>query len=306
VTQLPASLIPRSDERGLASTEPDRLASTIAQSWNLFTALVEPLDLDTVTRAKGLTAREIVIPLGAWDDNRPLARLVLDARNGVVGVHDQSALVDAVRDAHRHESDVAIVDALRRQGEQMTTFLYGEDVSEVGAAPVASMLGTLPLLTFLLAATYPLATSSLDLESAGAVVPDALLDNGLLGVVDVIGALAARQGITASLCAVTPTGVVATAAQEGAWRTTLLEGSEPLGPAVEGPARVLLEMTAGRANVADLVRRPDFALHDVTGLLELAGIVEQVPGIPGRTALVAAIRATRSVSSLMRRLPFGR
>ena len=47
-------------------------------------------------------------------------------------------------------------------------------------------------------------------------------------------------------------------------------------------------------------------MHDLNGLLALAPIVEQVPGIPGRGALVGAIRATTAVSSLLRRLPFGR
>jgi len=313
VTQLPEDLTPRPGERGLATSDPDRLAAGIAQSWALFAAMVDDVDLDAVSRAKGLRAREVVIPLGAWDDNRPLAELLDEARRGVVGEHDQGALVDAVRLAHRDEPDDEIREALRRQGDEMEHFLYGADVERLGALPVASMLGTLPVATFLHAATYPLATSALDLEQAGAHVPDALLDNGLLGLVDTIGALAARQGITASIAAITPRGIFATGATGGSWTTTRLDADtldsaspEAVGPSVEGPARLILDITAGRADIPTVVRRKEASIHDLAGLLALTPVVEQVPGIPGRAALVAAIRATTALSGVWKRLPFGR
>jgi len=313
VAQLPEVLTPRPGERGLATSDPGRLAAGVAQSWALFAAMVDDVDLDAVSRAKGLLAREVVIPLGAWDDNRPLAQLLDEARRGVVGEHDQGALVDAVRIAHRDEPDEAIREAIRRQGDEMEHFLYGDDVERLGALPVASMLGTLPVATFLHAATYPLATSALDLEQAGARVPDALLDNGLLGLVDTIGALAARQGITASIAAITPRGIVATGASAGSWTTArldadTLEGTLPeaVGPSVEGTARLILDITSGRADIPTVVRRKEAAIHDLTGLLALTPVVEQVPGIPGRSALVAAIRATTALSGVWKRLPFGR
>jgi hypothetical protein len=313
VTQLPQALIPRPGERGLASSDPARLAASIAQSWALFAAMVDDVDLDAVSRAKGLRARDVVVPLGAWDDNRPLAELLDEARRGVVGDHDQGALVDAVRLAHREEPDDEIREALRRQGDEMEHFLYGDDLERLGALPVASMLGTLPVATFLHAATYPLATSALDLEQAGAIVPEALLDNGLLGLVDTIGALAARQGIAVSIAAITPRGIFATGAAQGSWTTARLDpgdlaGELPdvVGPSVEGPARLILDITAGRADIPTVIRRKEAAIHDLAGLLALTPVVEQVPGIPGRAALVAAIRATAAVNGVWKRLPFGR
>jgi len=313
VTQLPPALLPSPGERGLATSDPERLAASVAQSWALFGALVDDVDLDAVTRAKGLTAREVVIPLGAWDDNRPLPVLLDEARRGVVGDHDQGALVDSVRAVHRHESDADIREALRRQGDDMESFLFGPDVSELGQASVASMLGTLPIVTFLHAATYPLATSALDLERAGARVPEVLLDNGLLGLVDTIGALAARQGLTASIAAITPGRVVATGATGGAWRTAVLDaatldGDLPaaVGPSAEGPTRLILDITSGRADIPTAIRRREVAVHDLAGLLALAPVVEQVPGIPGRAALVAAIRATGALTGAWRRLPLPR
>ncbi len=324
MTQPPPSLDPSWGERGLASAPGDRLARSVARSWELFVAMVDGVDLDAVTRAKGLTAREVVIPLGAWDDNRPLADLLADARRGIGGDHDQSALVDAVRAAHLGASDDDVREALRRQGRELSSYLTAPDPEGLHDAPVASMLGTLPLVTFLHAATYPLATSALDLERAGAVVPDELLDLGLLGLVDTIGALAGRLGLSASIAAVTPTYAVGTGSHDGSWHTRVLwpptvgpgagTGAGPTpdppvdaasyGPSVRGTARILLDVTAGRADVPGAVARKELGVHDITGLMALAPIVKAVPGIPGRAALVAAIRATQALGAAWRLLPW--
>ena len=310
MTQVPDRLIPGPGERGLVSSDREHLAASVVASWAMFAAMVEPLDLDRVTRAKGLTAREVVIPLGAWPDNRPLDEVLDDARRGVVGDHDQGALVDAVRAAHAHESDRSIKDALTRQADEMESLLYGAHLDDIADLPVASMLGTLPLVSFVLASTYPLSTSALDLEQAGADVPQRLLDNGLLGLLDTIGALAARQGLTASLAATTPTTTIAMGAVAGAWRTVDLvrAGDDPaadIGPAVRGTTRMLLDVTAGRADVPNAVRRKELGVDDWQGLLALTPIVEQVPGIPGRAALVATARAASALSGAWRRLGRG-
>jgi hypothetical protein len=132
-------------------------------------------------------------------------------------------------------------------------------------------------------------------------VPDALLDNGLVGLTDIIGALAARQGLTASISATTPTVTVGSGAQSGAWATRRLdETADELGPGVRGSTRLLLEVTAGRADVPGAYRRGELGVEDLTGLLALAPIVEQVPGIPGRGALLTAIRTTQALGSVLR------
>jgi hypothetical protein len=303
VAQVPESLIPSPAERGLATSDRAGLEASVLAAWDSFIALVDDVDLDTVARGKGLLAREVVIPLGAWSDNRPMAALLDEARRGVVGEHDQGALVDAVREAHRGETDDAIRAALRRQRDDLAAFFTRSDADELAVLPVASMLGTLPLVTFLHAATYPLATSALDLEQAGAVVPQPLLDAGLLGLVDTIGALAGRQSITASLAALTSTTSVATGARDGAWRTVLLEPGAAIdetGPSLSGTTRLLLDITSGRADVPGALGRRELTFQDVGGLMALAPIVEQVPGIPGRGALVAAIRAANALGSVAR------
>jgi hypothetical protein len=309
VAQVPESLIPGPLERGLATSDRAALEASVLSSWDSFIALVDDVDLDAVARGKGLLAREVVIPLGAWDDNRPMGALLDEARRGVVGEHDQGALVDAVREAHRFEPDPAIRTALQRQRDDLAAFFAGDDADQLAGLPVASMLGTLPLVTFLHAATYPLATSALDLEQAGASVPQSLLDAGLLGLVDTIGALAGRQGISASIAAVTPTRAIATGARVGAWRTVLLDPGasiEQTGPSLSASTRLLLDITAGRADVPGALGRRELTFRDVGGLMALAPIVEQVPGIPGRGALVAAIRAANAIGSVARLLPFGR
>jgi len=309
VAQVPEALVPSPLERGLATSDRPALETSVLSSWDAFIALVSDLDLDAVARGKGLLAREVVIPLGAWDDNRPMPALLDEARRGVVGEHDQGALVDAVREAHRGASDAAIRAALQRQRHELAEFFARDDADELAGLPVASMLGTLPLVTFLHAATYPLATSALDLEQAGASVPQSLLDAGLLGLVDTIGALAGRQGISASIAALTPTRSIATGARDGAWRTVLLDpgaSSEETGPSLSASTRLLLDITSGRADVPGALGRRELTFRDVGGLMALAPIVEQVPGIPGRGALVAAIRTANAIGAAARLLPFGR
>jgi hypothetical protein len=73
--------------------------------------------------------------------------------------------------------------------------------------------------------------------------------------------------------------------------------------AVEGRAADLLDASAGRRAAAPMLARRDLRLHHVTGLLALAPIVEAVPGLPGGTALGAAIRNLRGLGRLVRRLP---
>jgi hypothetical protein len=301
VAQLPRSLAPSPGERGRATDDRQGLADSVRTAWDLFVELAEPLDLEAPTRARGLTVREVLTPLGAWPDNRPLPQLLDEARRGVVGDHDQGALVEQVRESHRDATREAVIGALRRQRDDMVAFLGSPEADDDGLRPVASMLGTIPVLTFLHASTYPLSTSALDLEQAGAVVPDELLDLGLVGVLDTIGALAARQGLMTSLTVRTPGLVAGVGAMPRDWRTARLpEGAEPEGPRIDGSVRLLLDVTAGRADVARALAAQELSFHDVPGLLALAPLIEQVPGIPGRAALVAGIRAVQGVSSLLR------
>ena len=68
----------------------------------------------------------------------------------------------------------------------------------------------------------------------------------------------------------------------------------------DGATRMLLDVTAGRADVPNAVRRKELGVDDWPGLLALTPIVEQVPGIPGRTALVAAAKAAGALAGAIR------
>jgi hypothetical protein len=117
----------------------------------------------------------------------------------------------------------------------------------------------------------------------------------------------------ASLAVVTPTLCAGVGAMPRDWTTSELDVDgldetqlDVLGPRIDGSVRTLLDVTAGRADVPRTVSSGQMRFHDVQGLLLLAPLVEQVPGIPGRGALMAGVRAVNAVGSLIKMLPFGR
>ena len=90
-------------------------------------------------------------------------------------------------------------------------------------------------------------------------------------------------------------------AGNGDWVVARL--GEPAGPTVTASTRAILDITSGRtANVPGLVRSGDLRLHDVPGLLRLAPLVDEVPGIPGAGALRAATTSLGVASSVLGRL----
>ena len=122
MAQVPEVLLPEPGERGLASVDAEALVTAVGRAWDLFGDLVDDVDLDAVARGRGLLAREVVIPLGAWPDNRPIAVLVDEARRGVVGdaVHRDAAVPPARRDAAPlgvHLRSGLSADALRPRGQ---------------------------------------------------------------------------------------------------------------------------------------------------------------------------------------------
>jgi hypothetical protein len=192
----------------------------------------------------------------------------------------------------------------------------------VRALETASPLGPLPVLTLLHAVPYRLAVAALDLEPCGARPTDELLELGVAALVDTTGALAAREGVTGSITAVMPASTWGFGADAGAWLCVRLpvdgataDGPGPgegarradapeAGPSVQAHARVIVDVTAGRTtNLAALWRDRALVTHDVPGLLRLAPVLEQVPGIPGGAALRAAARYLGGLGQLLGRLP---
>jgi hypothetical protein len=74
------------------------------------------------------------------------------------------------------------------------------------------------------------------------------------------------------------------------------------GPAVEASAELLLEAASGRVNPVPAVARRQLRVHEVSGLLALAPIVQKVPGIPGGPILQLAARTMGGAGGVLGRL----
>ena len=308
-----APIAPSDDELGLASWEPSDLAGVVLPAWDDFLALAAELDLDGPSRLKGWTARDVCVHLGSWPGSRSFLRMRDEAERDEAAADwtehraptfDQDAHNEAVLEARGRAPREDVLAALHESRAEVAAFLGSDEASVLGGRPVRSVLGPLPLSTLVGAGAYELAVHALDLAPAGGRAPSAtLLSAGVAALVDTTGALAARCEISAGAACLSPEGGWAFAAVPGAW-TTLELPSMPQGwAAVEGRAADLLDASAGRRAVPPMLARRDLRLHHVTGLLALAPIVEAVPGLPGGTALSAAIRNVRGLSRLVRRLP---
>lgn len=301
------ALVPSPGECGVSSNDPAGAAARTLASWDDFIALAAKADLSAVARAKGRLGREVVLPLGAWAQTRSLAQVLDDAAAGRTAEPvDLERAEREVIAAHSRAGDCEVVDALRVAREDLAKFLASSPPAEVLLAVTASPLGPLPVLTLLHAAAYQLAVCALDLEPCGVTAPTRLLERGVVALVDTTGALAARQGIAGSITAVMPGSVWGFAAAGGAWRTARLRraGGPPQGPAVQAAARVIIDITSGRnLNVTGLWRDGSLVTHDLAGLVRLTPVLEQVPGIPGGTALRAASKALSGVGRILGRFP---
>jgi hypothetical protein len=304
---LPSALTPAPDERGVLSSDPDAAGSRTLAVWDGIIALAEAADLHAIARAKGRLGREVLLPLGAWPQTRSLAGVLADAASGRT-----SPPVDLEREerdvlaAQAGASDEQVLDALRAARDTLANYLASRPAIEELSAATASPLGPLPVLTLLHAVGYQLAVAALDLEPCGVTAPDDLLELGVVALVDTTGALAARQGVTGSITALMPGSVWGFAAAEGSWRTVELgrPAGSPDGPAVEASARVIVDITSGRnLNVPGLWADRSLVTHDLAGLSRLTPVLEQVPGIPGGTALRAAARTFSGVGKILGRLP---
>lgn len=304
-------VVPTDDERGLASWEPADLAELVLPAWDEFAEIAAVVDLDAASRVRGWSARDVCIHLGSWPGSRTLERMRDEAQAGDVdeadpraGTFDQASHNEAVLEAQAGAPRAEVLAALRESRAEVAAFFESEEVRELAARPVRSVLGPLPLVTLVSAAAYELAVHALDLAPAGAPEPSSgLLSAGLAALVDTTGALAARCELSASEACVTPEGGWAFSAVPGAWTTLELPAAPGQWPTVLGKADVLLDASSGRRAVPPLLARRELRLHHVGGLLALAPIVEAVPGLPGGPALQSAVRNVRGLSRLLRRLP---
>jgi hypothetical protein len=306
VAELPADLSPSPGDLGLATQDRTELARRTVRAWELLTSLAENADLAGDTRA-GRTAKELLTGIGRWPDSRWVAEVREEAaaRTSAPGRTDQDAEEERLRTAHRRATRATILQALRRSGAEAEAFLGSPDDDTYGTRLVASQLGPLPLRTFLHATAYRVAIAGRDLEPALLEPMPAelteLVELGFVALVDVLGALSAREGLSTWLTGVTDQGHWVFAAEPDRWRVTEVH-EQPPGPAIVASARTLLDITAGRAeDVGGLYRRGEIRLEDVPGMLRLAPLLDQVPGIPGASGLKLAARSLELASRTLGR-----
>jgi hypothetical protein len=129
-----------------------------------------------------------------------------------------------------------------------------------------------------------------------------VLQSGLAALADVTGGLAASMNITGGVCLATPEGGWAFASDGDGWTVRRVAPGAVEGPSVEAPADLLLEAASGRINPVPAVARRRLKVHDVGGLLQLAPIVQAVPGIPGGPILQFAARTVGGAGGIVGRL----
>ncbi|RBY94840.1 hypothetical protein DQ244_06170 [Blastococcus sp. TBT05-19] len=292
--------------QGMADAGRDEISRMVLDAWDGFLAQAETLDLSRDSRLPGWRAHEICVHLGCWEDHQALRDLIASARSGEQGTPPDPDAVNArVTAAHRSASREEVLAALRRSRDATARYLAEEPV-ELDTALAVSVVGRIPLLSVVLGQAYEIAVHWLDLVSCGAEPPPAdVLQSGLAALTDVTGALAADTGITGRVTLATPDGGWGFAADGQGWQVRRVPAGTIDGPAVEGAADLLLEAASGRINPVPAVARRKLKVHDVGGLLQLAPIVQKVPGIPGGPILQLAARTMGGAGGVIGRF-FGR
>ncbi len=288
------------------STDP-LLGQHVLDCWDAFLDVVtDPAtDLSRPSRLAGWTGSDVCIHLGTWDDSDALASIVASAREGGDQAGSDARSVDAGNEAlvraHRDASQDDVVLALLRGRDALEEFFGGPEDAAVGQQLTRSSLGPLPVRTILHAGTYELALHALDLAPCGAPRPaDLLLDRALAALIDITGGLSARLDVEASVAAQTPDGGWRFTSSSGGWRTERVAAGPLTGTGATATVTDLLDVSAGRANLAQLLLTRRLQVHDLTSFMALAPVINEVPGIPGGAALRGAIGGLGKVRRLLR------
>jgi uncharacterized protein (TIGR03083 family) len=295
---------------GLAGSGRQDIAALVVPAWDDFLEIVESVDLAAPTRLKGWRAQEVAVHLGVWPGYRALDLLLESARSGAQRSPDVDSSNARVTTEHAGASRAEVIRALKKHRDDIRRFGDAPADPALDLAPTASLVGTLPLLTVILGEAYELAVHGLDLAAAGGIEPSQrLLSTGIAALADVTGALAASVGIEGRVTLQVPEGGWAFTTTGDGWTTTRAHGAgrRPTGPAVSGPAALVLDASAGRANPVVQLARRRLLVHDLPGLLRLAPLLEVAPNIPGGPMLALAARTLSGATSFLgRRMPFQR
>ena len=270
-------------QRGVATGQLVQLRDRLLGAWDALAGLagaVEPERLGELAE------------LGSWPERPVLARLMAQARG-------EQPAPEAERTDHAGDGPEQVLAALAEARGLVAEALDGIEADpRLGLVVLDSALGPLPLLTQVHAMGHELALAAIRCAPAPAEVPEAVTDAGVAALVDVVGALAHRQGLRAAAGVWGPgTGGWSFRAGADGWET--LCGPVEGLPGIEGAAATVLGVPAGRGALPSLLARGELKLHRIGGLMALAPLVEQVPGLPGGALLRRAV----GMVGLLGRLP---
>lgn len=286
---------------GLSETDPTELGEIVVACWDAFVDVASDprTDLTRPSRLPGWSGADTCIHLGEWDDSTPLAGLLASARSGGTGSPaDPDATNARLVARHRTAGPDGVLASLVRARDRLADWFEGPEPAEIGRLTSMSSVGPLPVLSLVHAGTYELAVHALDLAPCGAPAPDPLLlDRGLAALLDVTGALAARNGLRTTVTARTPGPTWSFTSSADGW--TVQPEAGP-GPGVSGTVEDLLDTSAGRTHLPQLLLQRRVTVQDLRGMLRLAPLLGDLPGIPGGPALKGAVGGVSRVGRLLR------
>jgi hypothetical protein len=292
--------VPATGRFGLAELPAADLGREVVACWDAFLQVVQhpATDLSRPSRLAGWSGRDTCIHLGNWDDARVLDSVLASARAGAL---DDSPSPDAGNDAlvraHRGASDAEVVGALVEARDRLAGWFASEDPDRTGRLLSRSIIGPLPVLTLLHAGCYELAVHALDLAPCGAPRPPApLLQRGLAALLDVTGALTARAGVEISLTGTTPDGGWRFTSGPDGWSTEPHPHQEVDGVGVHATVTDLLDASAGRVSVPQLLLTRRMHVSQLHQWMRLAPLLEELPGLPGGAALRGTVGGIAGVA----------
>jgi hypothetical protein len=292
--------VPATGRFGLAELPTAELGREVVASWDAFLQVVQhpATDLSRPSRLAGWSGRDTCIHLGNWDDARVLDSVLASARAGAL---DDSPSPDAGNEAlvraHRGASDAEVVGALVQARDRLAGWFASEDPERTGRLLSRSIIGPLPVLTLLHAGCYELAVHALDLAPCGAPRPPApLLQRGLAALLDVTGALTARAGVEISLTGTTPDGGWRFTSGPDGWSTEPHPHQEVDGVGVHATVTDLLDASAGRVSVPQLLLTRRMHVSQLHQWMRLAPLLEELPGLPGGAALRGTVGGIAGVA----------
>lgn len=291
--------VPASGRAGVADSDPGELGREVVACWDEFLDVVRDpgTDLSRRSRLPGWSGREVLVHLGHWADSPVLDPVVASARAGALQDSPPSDRAnDALVQAHRGDSTEQVVAAVQEGRDRIAAFFDSGEAAQIGRLLSGSTVGPLPVLSLLHAGTYELAVHALDLAPCGAPRPAThLLDRGLAALVDVTGSLAARSGVEITLAGTTPDGGWQFSSGPDGWSTERHPSPTVDGVGVHAAVSDLLDASAGRTSVPQLLLTRRMHVSQMQEWMRLAPLVEEVPGLPGGAALRTAVSGVSGV-----------